>query len=67
MEIICFLTFSLAFYIFIWTGLFANIKRLKRGGGGGGDPSNFKSVTMKLGKVIIWVENQNCKKLPISG
>ena len=41
----------------IWTGLFANLKRL--GGGGGRQNRNLAisgQMTMKLGKDIQWVE-----------
>ena len=42
----------------IWTGLFANLKRLG-GGGAKWSPPNLAisgQMTMKLGKEILWVE-----------
>ena len=42
----------------IWTGLFANLKRLG-GGQNGPFPPNLaisRQMTMKLGKDILWVE-----------
>ena len=42
----------------VWTGLFANLKRLG-GGGQNGPPPNLaisRQMTMKLGKDILWVE-----------
>ena len=43
----------------IWTGHFANLKRLEGGGGQNGLPPNLaisSQMTMKLGKDILWGE-----------
>ena len=43
----------------IWTGLFANLNRLRGGGGAKWPPPNLaisSQMTMKRGKDILWVE-----------